>query len=592
MDAWRLRVSRVGPRLLAARRPGRPHPEPAPRLDREAALVEALQRLRLVVESAAFPLALPGAEPARAQAAALLADIDDHLVPRLRRVNAPLLAVLGGSTGAGKSTLINSLVRAPISPAGVLRPTTRTPVLLCHPTDAPWFAEREVLPGLRRASQPGEETLQIVNAPSMVAGLALLDAPDVDSVDATNRSRARQILAAGDLWLFVTTAVRYADAVPWRLMREARDRGTTIAVVLSRVPVDTGEEIACDFVRLLAGQGLGEAPLFVIPESDLDGQGLLAEADVADTKRWIDSVASSAPHRRHVARRTLLGAVASVDSQVADLARAAQDQTDAAAALAASVRAAFGAAVSDVELRLRGGAMLRGEVYSRWQELLANGDLRLALKATAGPRRSQLSTGLAERPVPGRRFHAGLAAALADLIVEVDATAAQRCRERWQATQAGQELLAADPTLGRPWLGFADAAFALVHGWQSWLRAMVRADAHRVRTQTRSYTTAAQVLLSTVAAVAPPVREITASGTGPAMLRAVGTHRAALALGERARLEFVSRVGSLLNAEVDRRLNPIAQAGTDPGLATRLRDAATEVRLARSALTTGLGDAA
>ena len=52
-------------------------------------------------------------------------------------MDAPLLMVVGGSTGAGKSTLVNSLVGADVSPAGVLRPTTRAPVLVCHPADVP-----------------------------------------------------------------------------------------------------------------------------------------------------------------------------------------------------------------------------------------------------------------------------------------------------------------------------------------------------------------------------------------------------------------------------------------------------------------------
>ena len=69
---------------------------------------------------------------------------------RLGRLDAPLLVVVGGSTGAGKSTLVNSLVRTPVSQAGVLRPTTRAPVLVCHPDDATWFTEAHLLPHLGR----------------------------------------------------------------------------------------------------------------------------------------------------------------------------------------------------------------------------------------------------------------------------------------------------------------------------------------------------------------------------------------------------------------------------------------------------------
>ena len=67
------------------------------------------------------------------------------------------------------------------------------------------------------------------------AGLALLDAPDIDSVVTRNRTLATQLLAAADMWLFVTTAARYADAVPWEFLRPAVTRGTAVAVVLDRV---------------------------------------------------------------------------------------------------------------------------------------------------------------------------------------------------------------------------------------------------------------------------------------------------------------------------------------------------------------------
>ena len=34
----------------------------------------------------------------------------------------------------------------------------------------------------------------------------------------------RQLLAAADLWLFVTSAARYADQVPWDFLRKAAER--------------------------------------------------------------------------------------------------------------------------------------------------------------------------------------------------------------------------------------------------------------------------------------------------------------------------------------------------------------------------------
>jgi hypothetical protein len=162
----------------------------------------------------------------------LATQITDYLVPRLSRLDAPLLVVLGGSTGSGKSTLVNSLLGESVSPAGVLRPTTRAPVLVCHPDDVGWFAGGDILPDLPRVTGASEDAtgavLRVAPRESVYPGLALIDAPDIDSVELANRELATQLLAAADLWLFVTTAVRYADAVPWEFLHRAGSRGTAL----------------------------------------------------------------------------------------------------------------------------------------------------------------------------------------------------------------------------------------------------------------------------------------------------------------------------------------------------------------------------
>src|ERR687897_3384832 len=117
-----------------------------------ADLPAALGRLRDDLKAVRLDLAVPGAEEARRTRDDLVAQVDDYLLPRLRQIDAPALIVVGGSTGAGKSTLVNSLVGAEVSPAGVLRPTTRAPVLAFHPADAGWFEDDRVLPGLNRTS--------------------------------------------------------------------------------------------------------------------------------------------------------------------------------------------------------------------------------------------------------------------------------------------------------------------------------------------------------------------------------------------------------------------------------------------------------
>src|SRR6218665_334464 len=111
-------------------------------------LADALLTLRARVADVRLPLETATAESARADRARVLDQLDDYLLPRLRDPGAPVLVVVGGSTGAGKSTVVNSLVGAEVSAPGVLRPTTRWPVLVHHPIDARWFSTDRVLPSL------------------------------------------------------------------------------------------------------------------------------------------------------------------------------------------------------------------------------------------------------------------------------------------------------------------------------------------------------------------------------------------------------------------------------------------------------------
>ena len=117
-----------------------------------AALPDALTRLRDDLKAVRLLLEVDGARDARQARDAAVAQIDDYVLPRIRQMDAPVLMVVGGSTGAGKSTILNSLIGTEVSPAGVLRPTTRAPVLACHPDDLHWFEDLRILPKLSRTT--------------------------------------------------------------------------------------------------------------------------------------------------------------------------------------------------------------------------------------------------------------------------------------------------------------------------------------------------------------------------------------------------------------------------------------------------------
>lgn len=88
-----------------------------------------------------FPVAQAPAVKLRNTA---ISRLREHLRARGTDLDGPLVAVLAGSTGVGKSTLLNSLVGAQV-PTSVRRPTTLTPVLVYHPDDELWLAADRIL---------------------------------------------------------------------------------------------------------------------------------------------------------------------------------------------------------------------------------------------------------------------------------------------------------------------------------------------------------------------------------------------------------------------------------------------------------------
>ncbi len=243
--------------------------------------------------------------------ARLIAEIDGHLILRATHPDSPVVVALAGPTGAGKSTLVNGLARSVVSPAGALRPTTRTPVLVHRPEDTRWF------PGERRRVSAWDAVHPVVSH-HLPQGVALLDTPDVDSARHGQHGYTGQLLATADVWLFVTTATRYADAIPWQTLRTAGGRRADLAVVLDRVQMGATEAVGDDLRRLLDANGLEEAVLLVIPETSLNN-GRLPDPAVAPVRTWLEGLATGRDTREEALQRTLTGAMAALAEPLAVL---------------------------------------------------------------------------------------------------------------------------------------------------------------------------------------------------------------------------------------------------------------------------------
>jgi energy-coupling factor transporter ATP-binding protein EcfA2 len=614
--------------------------EPFARVDARR-LEAALLDLRHPIVTVPLILEAPGVAEARAERVKLLSQIDDYLLPRLRQSGAPILVALVGSTGAGKSTLMNTVVGKQVSATGIRRPTTNSPVLACHPDDMRWFAENVFLPTLPRVRQqglamPGRDGLLVLAASEgMPPGVAILDTPDIDSVVQAHHDFAHQFLDASDLWLFVTTARRYADAAVWEMLKDARDRGAALAVALSRVPASARAELSAHFDAMLEANGLGDVDRFIIPETTVRDAMLPAEV-AAPVRIWLADTARREDRRVAVLTQTMSGVLDTFRSRVPALADQVIEQLALRRLLGAAVSDSYTAGLTEIEEATRGGSVLQGEVLARWQDFAGTGDLLRTLQVRRGRVGKQKKPQL---PARGSALKDALLASMESLVTAVAGRAAEAVVASWQNQPAGASLLAeldaaasrgfggagreedfvasaladlglaggagADSdrrdsaTLSRPTGALVAAAATAVASWHGHVLELVRAENVTKRSIARvvSFDDESLALVLTIGVLAPPpaAASATAGAGGPdadlsedpsaaPQLLLTSLFGAGLLrdMGNRVRHDLRERVRVLFQAEARRFFEVLDSAGVpDETAATELLQAGYALEGAR-----------
>lgn len=398
-----------------------------------------------------------GTATARTLLAAMARQLDDYILPRSASVDNPLTIVVGGSTGAGKSTLVNTLLGEPLTQSGAIRPTTRHPVLLHRAEDEAALSPERFLPTLPRTRTSGmnagsqalpgldpkiARALIPITTSALPQGIALIDAPDIDSVSEENRTLAKELLSAADLWLFVTTANRYADAVPWELLHEAAARSIAIAVVLNRVPEGDEEAIENDLRRMLDEAGIHAVLIHTVTEQPRDESGMLTPVSLAPLTLWIRELGADAPARAAIARQTLAGAVETLAGNLQVLAAEQARQQAAHHSLATIAAEEYEDALTTIDGALSDGSLLRGEVLSRWHDFVGTGDFFRSLDSTIGRLRDRVGSALRGQPAAAQKVEDALESGIHAVVLDAAARASENTRTRWRASRAGRSLLA------------------------------------------------------------------------------------------------------------------------------------------------------
>jgi hypothetical protein len=409
----------------------------------------------------------------------------------------------------------------------------------------------------------------------------------------SNRQLAGQLLAAADLWVFVTTAARYADAVPWDLLRTAQERGTALAVVLDRVPPEAAAEVAADLAGMLTRAGLAGARLFVVEERPL-ADGRLPEDQVGPLRGWLHALAADQGARAAVVRQTLTGALDSLEQRVSGVAAAVDGQEAAARVLHEAAAAAYDAARAGVDDGVRSGTLLRGEVLARWQEFVGTGEWMRTLQGQVSRLRDRVVSAVTGRPAPSGDLQGALENSVEQLLRAEADRAAERTVTAWRSLPAGAQLLAGDDReLEQVSPDFPEAAAAQVRDWQGAVLDLVRSQGADKRSRARllswGVNGAGAVVMVAVFAQTGGLTggEIAVAGgttaLGQRVLEAVFGDAAVRSLAAHAREDLAARADGLLRYEQERFDLRVAAAAPGRGAADELRAAVGRLAVARRA---------
>ncbi len=542
-----------------------------PPIARAARLRADLDRLADHVAAVEFGISSPEQSSRRARRDELVGVIQSYLIPRLGDLDAPLVVALAGPTGSGKSTILNSLAGSEVSRPGPLRPTTRQPVVWCH--------QREES---RYQTLGGVECVVVGENHPLLTDLTLVDTPDIDSYVSDHRRIATTVLRQADIVVFVTSAQRYADAVPWEVLGEVDRRGSLVVYVLNRLSRRAAGAIS-DYAALLRANGLEPEPIYTIQEQWVRGEsGSLPPRSVRNLGRRLEELAANRVEvLGDATRATVAYSVQTAGSVADDVDRQDEERSR----LAAVVAGTYGDAFDELTGELVRGRLIRAEVVQRWGERVGTGEVARWVKGSTSWLRAAADrvTGRPATEVEelGSEARRELVAAVAARLDR----AARAVAVGWEVDTAGRQLVTADLRVAAE--GTRQELKATIDRWLSGLTHLVEAEAPgRFKTARVASTGLNAAAVATIVALFASTGGLTGAEMGVAagaaaaqqsILEHLLGRAAAGSLAGAARDSLVGSVRQVFDLEAERFTRILATAADPVSAGARIREGARVV---------------
>jgi len=422
----------------------------------------------------------PASASANARATQLTDHLRGHVRVRANSLDAPLIVLVLGPTGAGKSTLFNTLAGRAASATGVLRPTTRLAVVLMHPGDRAALLDGAL-------ARVGADRLQLVEDDAIAPGVALVDAPDIDSIEHTNRELADHLVESADLCLFVTTAIRYADRVPWTVLGRARERGLPLIGLVNRMPTDEADRraILTDIERLFVDAGLidtmasgrdARIELVGVNEGDIElATESLRHAAIAPIAERIEQLRRDREARLELAARALAGSLAGLGQLLDTIADDCEHEAIDVDALLRTANHQYERELISLRDELGRGTFLREEALRHWQRFVGADQITRFFSQGIGRVRGALAAILRPAHAPVAEIRAATTEDLLAVARLHAAEAARRTSTGWVEDHAVATAIADDPGLWSTSIDFDDRLRARLDTWMDGIAADIEA---------------------------------------------------------------------------------------------------------------------